>query len=254
MLRTEKLTTENTIAMDDNATKSLIASGKDLLALLRDSLVFLIGLLLIFFPSCLNDRLSKAGFQEGEIMGLKWKSSLVQSDQALKEMTITDSLLRIRNDSLSRLLTQIAPQITDRVVKAEIKSLQASNDQLQQAAAIVQSNAQNVIAGNSIAVAKAQKAVNEGEQWGVVFGADADLPGAKYERDVVAPKFKMPAVNIYLRQGFYRSVSIVGSQSDAASILVIAKSRRSDAYVVPMSTWCPNPVKAGDYLVCPTGN
>lgn len=236
------------------AAKDIISSGKDLLALARDLFLFLLGTLLLCFPSCLNDRLTKAGFQEGDIMGLKWKSSLVKSDQALKEMTLTDSLLRMQNDSLSRLLTQLYPHIASDSIKKEIASLQISTTKLRQAAALAQSSAQNTIATNASVVVKAQKSVNEGEQWGVVFGADADLPGAKYERDIIARKKDIPGVSIYYRQGFYRSVAVTASRDYAETILETAKTRRADAYIVPMSIWCPKAVKNGDYLMCSTGN
>jgi len=69
-----------------------VSLGKDLVALLRDGAIFVLALLLIVFPLQFNSILVNAGFEEGSLVGFKWKSTLVESDRALKDAqgTISD--------------------------------------------------------------------------------------------------------------------------------------------------------------------
>jgi hypothetical protein len=76
-------------------------------------------------------------------------------------------------------------------------------------------------------------------EWGVVFGGDTALDAARHEIEVTAPKLEIPNASIYLREGSYRSVSVVEDRSQAEQVLSKAKTRRADSYIVNMSTWCP---------------
>src|SRR4051794_5816821 len=50
-----------------------IAALKDILALSRDFVLVALFLLLLAAPAFIGDRLSSAGFEEGSVMGFKWK-------------------------------------------------------------------------------------------------------------------------------------------------------------------------------------
>ena len=56
-----------------SALEHAIIIGKDLFALLRDFSLFLLAALLLLFPAQLNDILMRAGFEEGSVVGFKWK-------------------------------------------------------------------------------------------------------------------------------------------------------------------------------------
>ena len=53
-----------------------VQTGKDLLSLLRDLLLFLILLVLLVRPSWLNDVLIAAGITKAEILGFEWQKEL----------------------------------------------------------------------------------------------------------------------------------------------------------------------------------
>ena len=63
-------------------------AGKNGLALLRDLMLFVLVVLLLLFPDKLNDILTRSGFDEGSIVGFKWKAKLIDSDLALKEARV----------------------------------------------------------------------------------------------------------------------------------------------------------------------
>jgi len=59
---------------------SILASSKDLLALLRDLLLFVIALLLIFSLQRVNKTLVKAGFTKANVAGFEWEAQFSETD------------------------------------------------------------------------------------------------------------------------------------------------------------------------------
>ena len=88
------------------------------------------------------------------------------------------------------------------------------------------------------------------QKWGVIFGGDSQLEDAEYETKEIAPKLGIPNAGIFLRQGSFRSVSLVDSQELAKEVLLKAKSRREDAYIVDMTNWCSAPIVKKGYAKC----
>ena len=233
-----------------NPASNLIGLGKDLVALLRDFALFVLALLLLVFPTTFNGVLTKAGFEEGSLVGFKWKSKLVESDAALKEARATITDLKAQLDKTSQALTDAQAKLNDPSLKDTLAKLEEENKQLNAASSKVEASVANTIASNASFVEKAQTAVSTNTAWGVVFSGDATLDAAKYEVEVVAPKLGIPNASIYFRQGSYRSVSVVEHRTQAEQVLPKAKQRRADAYIVNMSNWCPSINEKNGYREC----
>jgi hypothetical protein len=212
--------------------------GKNALALLRDFVLFVLVMLLLAYPAKLNDILTRAGFDEGSIVGFKWKAKLVDSDAALKEARATINDLTTQLNKTSAALSEAQAKLGDPATNASYARLAQENSALTTATAKVQSAVSRTIADNATLVQAAQDVVSGGE-WAVVFSGDASLEGAKHEVEVVAPKLGVRRPAIYRRQGVYRSVLLADDRADAQEQLSRAKQRRADAYVVRMSAWCP---------------
>jgi hypothetical protein len=210
-----------------SAISSLVGVGKDLVALLRDAALLLIAVLLVAFPVTFNDILQKAGFEEGSVVGFKWKAKLVETDAA-----------------------QAQQQTSSESLKQELSDLTQSNAQLQVASSKVVASLANTISSNAPLVRKAQTSIGTPTSWGVVFGGDTALDPALYEVKYAGSKLGVPNVFVYARQGSYRSVALADDRAMADQLLLKAKSRRPDAYVVNMLTWCPTVEDKGDYREC----
>lgn len=235
--------------VEKKTSSNIIGTGKDLVALLRDLLLLVIALLLLFFPTKLNNLLTKAGFEEGSVVGFKWKSSLAKSAQALNESQAIITNLQNQLDSISIVLNEAKRSITDTALSSKFTKIEEKNAELNTSALKNQASVRNTISSNASLIKIAQVAVNENGNWGVVFSADASLKTANYEVHI-APKYGIPNVTIYYRQGLYRSVSIAEDRDQAEEILAKAKKRRPDAYIVPMSTWCPDSNEKDGYKDC----
>jgi hypothetical protein len=227
-----------------------LAAGKDLVALLRDALLLLIAVLLIGWPQTINNILVGAGFEEGSFAGLKWKAKLSQSDETLLKAQASIADLKEQNDQLNKALAQAKPQIDIPEIKANIARLDQLNTRLAASSARVQASVENVTSANAPLVQKIQSSIGTVVTWGVVYGGDQTLDSARHEIQTIAPKLGLTNAAIYYRQGSYRTVATTKDRLQAERLLVKAKERRRDSYIVNMSTWCPSATERAGYFEC----
>lgn len=232
------------------SASALVSLGKDFVALLRDLALFVLAVLLLVFPSAFNTVLTNAGFEEGSLVGFKWKSKLIQSDTALKDAQATITDLKAQLDKTSQALADTQAKLNDPSLKDQIAKLEVENKQADIASSKVAASVATTIASNAAFVEKAQNATSTNATWGIVFSGDSTPNSAKYEVEVVAPKLGIPNASVYFRQGSYRGVAVVESRSQAEQVLYKAKERRADAYIVNMSNWCPSTIEKSGYREC----
>ena len=234
---------------DGNHLAGLIATGKDLVALLRDALLLLLGMLLLLWPASINSMLVAAGFEEGSFAGLQWKARLTQSDGSLVKAQALIADLRDQNERLNQALSQARAQGSS--PPAGGAGLERINQTLAAKTDRVQSALTSSLAANSELVQKAQSQSAQPTTWGVVYGGDRALADARYETGPVASKLGLAGASVYLRQGSYRSVVTTTDRLQAAQMLRKAQERRTDAYLVDMTSWCQDPAQKDGYLECP---
>jgi hypothetical protein len=134
---------------------TFVSLGKDLVSLLRDGAIFALAVLLIVFPVQFNSILVNAGFEEGSLVGFKWKSKLVESDKALKDAQVTISDLQTKNDELVKALADTNAKLQDPKLAERAAKLQDENSKLKDATLQVQTTVSNAIESNSPLLAKA---------------------------------------------------------------------------------------------------
>jgi hypothetical protein len=223
-------------------------TGKDVVAFLRDAILFIFAFLLLLFPVQFNSILTAAGFEEGSFAGLKWKNKVERSTEELAEAQDIIARQNQQNKSLVATLTEVQGKVNDPGLQEKVADIKESSKALSLDVVKVQSSVRQTIQTNSELLNKAVR--NYDDKYVVVFGGDAKLQDAKYEAETVAPKLGIPNATIQLKQGSYRTVVIADSRSEADSLLAKVKSRRSDAYIVPLSTWCPNSTPRDGYSEC----
>lgn len=228
---------------------SIISTLKELVALLRDACLLILAVLLIAFPANLNDLLVTAGFKKGSIAGFEWEA-VVKSDQALKDALARINELTAQNQQFDQLLKEARARAADPQEKARLQALEDQNRSLRAATAETTSSVRATIASTSAVVAQAQAVVAEHTQWGIVFGGDSTLKEAQYEVGPAARKLGLRNSGIYLRQGSYRSVALTSDRGEAEQLLIAAKRRREDAYIVSMQNWCVDPVPRDGFTEC----
>lgn len=134
----------------------VIAVGKDLVALLRDSTIFVLTVLLIVFPSKFNSILVAAGFEEGSFVGLKWKSNLEVTNEALDQANEQITVLQTKNDELVKALetakVELAEVNNGENSRAEftqkIAELEKQNEQLKSDTQKIQSSVSKRVKSN----------------------------------------------------------------------------------------------------------
>ena len=125
----------------------------------------------------------------------------------------------------------------------------AENNRGTSASATVVSAIGRTLEATARLVQEAQSQIASG-QWGIVYSGDNSLEGAQYEIGDIAQKYGLPNATVFRRQGVYRSVALVDDRAVAEEVLNKAKRRRGDAYIVRMSTWCPNTQVKEGYRDC----
>jgi hypothetical protein len=235
---------------DRSFVSGLVATGKDLIAMLRDAMLLLIAVLLLAWPQTINSILVAAGFEEGSFAGVKWKAKLTQSDDTLLKAQSTIADLTDQNSKLSAALSDLKAQVTGTETKAKIGKLEQLNTQLAANSARVQAAVETTTSANAPLVQKLQTSAGTVVTWGVVFGGDTALADAKHEIQTIAPKLGLTNAAIYYRQGSYRSVATTADRLQAEQLLLKAKERRKDSYIVNMSTWCRDAAEKNGYFEC----
>lgn len=146
--------------MSGNSNTSRLATftgiGKDLVALLRDGALFFLAVLLVIFPARFNSILVDAGFEEGSLIGFKWKNKLVESNEALTKAEETIVSLQTKNDELLKALSDANSKINDPALLARLSTLEDENKILKSETKIVQRNVSETIEANIPFVAKAK--------------------------------------------------------------------------------------------------
>lgn len=228
---------------------SKISTAKDLFALLRDVALGALVVLLLLFPATFNDRLTRAGFEEGSFAGLKWKAKLEQSDVGLKEARAQINDLTEQLGLATQKLREAEERLSDPKFKAEVEKFDVRAASVKSAAEKVAANVTGLISSNAPLVERGT--TTTGEKWGVVFGGDTKLEKARYEVETVARKYGVANASIFLdKNGSYRSVSVVETPAEAREVLAKARQKRPDAYIVRMGSWCPNSVAKDGYSEC----
>jgi hypothetical protein len=228
-----------------------VGVGKDMVVLLRDAALLVLAGLLLFFPANFNDLLVSAGFEEGSIVGFKWKAKLVQADDALKEAQATIGNLKAQLEKTTKALGEGLARSDDQALKSSFSKLEEESRQLNAASAQVAASVRSTIASNAPLVEKAQSAVSANGGWGVVLGSDVSLEAARDEIMRASQK-RIPTAGVYFRNGYYASIAVVDNRATAQEYLAIAKSFRPDAYVASMATWCRNPQQRDGFVECQT--
>lgn len=241
------------MASDTTGTKSgierAIAIGKDLFALLRDSSLFLLALLLIFFPVKLNSVLTNAGFEEGSIVGFKWKKQLVDTDDALKSAKATIEALQEQLKQANDALANVVVAVPSGELKQKTQQVERAGRDAILAAEGATEAAGSTIAANASLVERAQMTIQSPGDWMVVFGSDKSLKTAQDEIGR-AVKAGIREPRVYRRNGYFASAAVVPTRDEATEYLQIAKTFRSDAYTTRLVTWCISPVQKDGYVEC----
>lgn len=161
-----------------------VALAKDVLALLRDSSLFAVALLLLVFPATFNSILTDAGFEEGSFAGLKWKRQFYDTDKELRTAQDTLESLQTQNANLLKALTEAEARAGDANQKQNIARFQREAQNAAEAAKQVQASVRATLAANDplIEQARLAKAADTPPSPAYCYQEDQLQTGPKTER------------------------------------------------------------------------
>ncbi|MCY1648679.1 hypothetical protein OVA11_16905 [Caulobacter sp. SL161] len=238
------------------AADDYIAIGKNLLALLRDLVLVVLFLLLLLTPDFVGGRLAAAGFEEGDLMGFKWKRTATRFGSEVERLSqsLVDAqdLIKRQSAQLKENEKQLAALTSHNPSEGsgQLEALKAANQKVIQDASVGGESIVRALAKAAPVVDQAQSLASPGSQWAVVFSGNANLEGGQYEQGLVARKWQVEGADIYYRAGSYRVVKRTDNREEAVQIANTISSRYPDAYVVNFKTWCAKPTSKDNYYTC----
>ena len=139
----------------------MITVWKDLVSLLRDASLLLVVILLVLFPDKFNSILVNAGFEEGSLVGLKWKAKVVETNDALEEAMATIDRLEREKDGLYKALDEAKQKLTDVDLVAQLDRLESDREKLVEDTQKIQEQLASTIKANTPYVQKALKSTSK---------------------------------------------------------------------------------------------
>lgn len=234
--------------MANGPAASSIETGKDLIALVRDTALMVLVVLLLFWPQSFNDILTRAGFEEGSLVGFKWKAGFAETRAKLEQANSTIESLKKANEDLAGQLTEAKKLTNNDSLKEQITNLEQMNQKVLAQTRESLTAVQNTLTQTAPLANRLPGTLQPA--WAVVIGGDKTLDQAKYELEKAA-QAGIQRTRVFLREGVYRSVVLPADRSEADAILAKVRSGRwPSAYLVDLNTWCRTQAEGSDYVTC----
>ncbi|MFL5494591.1 MAG: hypothetical protein ACJ8DC_09445 [Gemmatimonadales bacterium] len=96
---------------------------KDVVSALRDSVLFLLFLLLLLTPGTIKARLADAGFTKGTIGGFEWEAQIQSAANQTKSVGQSVGQATDTYDKLIERLNELEKQVTDPAVRATVRNI-----------------------------------------------------------------------------------------------------------------------------------
>lgn len=111
------------MATEKGKLETFGAVMKDVVSALRDSVLFLLFVLLLFAPASIKARLAAAGFTKGSIGGFEWEAQIKSAAEQTKTVGQTVGQATENYSKLIERLGELEKKVTDPTVKAEVKNI-----------------------------------------------------------------------------------------------------------------------------------
>jgi hypothetical protein len=117
------------MASDSSGVASVSSVVKDVISTLRDSVVFLVFLLLLLAPGTIKQRLHAAGFTKGNIAGFEWQAELEKAAEQTKSAGESVEEVAKNYDELLARIAELEKKVTNPEVKATLRDIGETAEQ-----------------------------------------------------------------------------------------------------------------------------
>jgi hypothetical protein len=227
------------------SSRTRLSAAKETLAVVREIVLVAIVLLLLLWPSFINDRLIEAGFVRGDFWGFEWEATVAEStrqtNDALQQVTEVQENLstlqadiealeaKVQSPDVIREVRRIGAQLDDSVAatRSADQELTRSRDSQEALlrAARVRPTARPIVREEQTAV--------------IVISADTTRAQAEHERKRAA-EAGYERTFVYVRGKWFRTAIDFPTRAAATRGLPeVRRTLNSGAYVVELDDWCP---------------
>jgi hypothetical protein len=223
-------------------TPGYVATAKDALAVLREALLVLGFLMLLFLPERFNGLLDRAGFTKGSLLGFEWQKVIKESTDQAKGAGDAISQVEGRLKEFDDRLQALAGQSTDARVKTEIAALSKDVQASLQETARADRAAKSSVLTQQQLIAQVAPAALDATGWMYLGRASGPrgpwLAGSPETIEAVPPDALKPGARLRARDDVYlRAEAGPGQQhADGRVLSVVPRGREVEVVAVDYPT------------------
>jgi len=229
---------------EKTAFQIFLATSRSVLALIRESSIIILILVVLLWPDALQNVLKRAGFSELDLGFLKWQKEIEAAQQDAQDANqILAQVQKDISDTKESIETiKNTPDLKPET-REEINKLSLKLDESYKATTLARGNLQqNIAVQGRIINEYQQNAPVEKGPWAILVGADKDEESARHELE----KFHRRGfenTQIYVKSGWYRTIVVFEDHGVAEEQLGVIKEIAESAYIINLSTWCPRSIE-----------
>jgi hypothetical protein len=219
-----------------STTPRYVGIAKDALAVLREALLVVGFLMLLFLPERFNGLLERAGFTKGSLLGFEWQKVIKESTDQAKGAGDAISQVEGRLKEFDDRLRSLDRQSSDPRVKAEIASLSREVQASLQETGRADRAAKSSVLTQQQLIAQVSPTTLDATGWMYLGKASAAggpwLPGSPETIETVSPDALKPGARLRARDDVYLRADPRTDQQHADGRVLSVVSRGREVEVV----------------------
>ncbi|MDD2725387.1 MAG: hypothetical protein PHH59_15380 [Methylovulum sp.] len=145
-----------------------ISISKEISSLFKELILLSLFIMLLIWPENFNSLLTRAGFEEGSVVGFKWKKQLDNTNNDLNGAKQIIEDLKLRINAANDVLKKVHASTNDAELKKELEYLVGKNEEASQAASTADTSIARTLQSNEPLITLAQQNLySDSTSWGV---------------------------------------------------------------------------------------
>lgn len=238
--------------------QNFVETFKSFATLSREVIIVLVIIFIFFWPANFKHIMEQAGFKKFDFGFGTWESELAASTARLQDANqVMEQYQQELEDLKNSVNTLTESPNLDEETKAKVIKINDQVEKTYDASRMARVNIEDNITQqkqilNDIRQEQSLPPTPVSGQWSVVAGADKDIDAALYEVNKLKEQ-GYGVVQLWLRDGWYRTVIIFESRSIAERNLKKLQRFRESAFIANLNEWCRNPIEIEENLIFECG-
>lgn len=234
--------------------RNFVETLKSFATLSREVIIVLVIIFIFFWPANFKNIMEQAGFKKFDFGFGTWESELVASTARLQDANqVMEQYQKELEDLKSSVNTLTESPNLDEETKAKVVKINDQVEKTYDASRMARVNIEDNITQQKQIISDIRQEQSlppppVSGQWAIVAGADKDIDAALYEVNKLKEQ-GYGVVQLWFRDGWYRTIIIFDSQAIAERNLNKLQRVRESAFITNLNEWCRNPIEIEENLI-----